>query len=57
MRSPIIDRFPARASRLRDLDAYIKRVEATNLTDAYHSLSIKGYRVSCELFELVRSWS
>ena len=34
---------------------YIKNVEATYLTDAYHSLSIEGYRVSKELIQGVKS--
>jgi hypothetical protein len=38
-----------------DIDAYISSVEAQYVTDAYHSLSIEGYRVSRELIERVRS--
>ncbi len=55
MRKPIIDRFPKPPGRPNDLDAYMKRVEETYATDAYHSLSIEGYRVNPELIERVRS--
>jgi hypothetical protein len=54
MRSPIIDRFPAPPGRKTDIDAYLKRVEDVYVTDAYHSLSIEGYRVSPTLIERVR---
>ncbi|MFM9885379.1 MAG: Fic family protein, partial [Burkholderiales bacterium] len=57
MRDPIVDRFPAPPGRPNDLDAYMKRVQENYVTDAYHSLSIEGYRVSPELIELVRSGS
>jgi hypothetical protein len=33
----------------------MKRVEKVYVTDAYHSLSIEGYRVSAELIERVRT--
>lgn len=36
------------------IDAYIKDVEDVYVTDAYHSLSIEGYRVSEELIEKIR---
>jgi len=55
MRGPIIDRFPKSPGRPDDLDAYLKRVQETYVTDAYHSLSIEGYRVSPELIGRVRS--
>ena len=57
MRGPIIERFAAPPGRPNDLDAYMKRVEETYVTDAYHSLSIEGYRVSRKLIERVRSGS
>jgi len=55
MREPIIERFPAAPGLPKDIDSYLKRVEKIYVTDAYHSLSIEGYRVSAELIELVRS--
>ena len=48
-------RFPAPPGRPDDTDAYLKRVEEVYVTDAYHSLSIEGYRVSPALIERVRS--
>jgi len=55
MRQPIIERFPAPPGLPNDIDAYLKRVSETYVTDAYHSLSIEGYRVTPELIERVRS--
>jgi Fic family protein len=37
-----------------DIDAYMQSVEDVYVTDAYHSLSIEGYRVSEELIVKVR---
>jgi hypothetical protein len=39
----------------KDTKTYLKQVEDIYVTDAYHSLSIEGYRVSRELIEKVRS--
>jgi hypothetical protein len=55
MRGPVIDRFPTSPGLPKDTDAYLKHVEEIYVTDAYHSLSIEGYRVSAELIERVRS--
>jgi hypothetical protein len=55
MRGPVIERFPAAPGRPNDIDPYMKRVEEVYVTDAYHSLSIEGYRVSPALIERVRS--
>ena len=38
----------------RNIDAYLKRVYDAYVTDAYHSLSIEGYRVTPELIRRVR---
>ena len=54
MRGAIIERFPAPPGRPKDIEAYLKRVEEVYATDAYHSLSIEGYRVSPALIERVR---
>ena len=54
MREPIIERFPAAPGRPKDTKAYLQRVKDAYVTDAYHSLSIEGYRVSRELIERVR---
>lgn len=55
MRGQIIERFPAAPGLPKDTAAYLKHVEDVYVTDAYHSLSIEGYRVSPELIEKVRS--
>lgn len=55
MREPVIDRFPKAPGLPPDIAAYMKRVNDAYVTDAYHSLSIEGYRVSRELIERVRS--
>jgi hypothetical protein len=55
MRGAVISQFPAPPGRPNDIDAYLKRVQEAYVTDAYHSLSIEGYRVSPALIERVRS--
>jgi len=55
MREPIIGRFPKAPGLPRNISAYMKRVEDASVTDAYHSLSIEGYRVTPQLIERVRS--
>jgi hypothetical protein len=55
MREPVIGRFPKEPGLPRNTGAYMKRVDDAYVTDAYHSLSIEGYRVSRELIERVRS--
>jgi len=55
MRGPIIERFPAAPGLTKNTAAYLKQVDDVYVTDAYHSLSIEGYRVSPELIERVRS--
>ncbi len=55
MREPIIKHFPESANQSVDIEDYMAQVEDKYITDAYHSLSIEGYRVTRELIELVRS--
>ena len=55
MREPVIESFPLAPGRPPAIEAYLKRVADTYLTDAYHSLSIEGYRVTPELIERVRA--
>jgi hypothetical protein len=55
MRGSIIEKFPAPPRRARATEAYLKHVREVYLTDAYHSLSIEGYRVSPTLIQRVRS--
>jgi len=57
MREQVIERFPVAPGLPKDAKAYLKHVEDVYVTDAYHSLSIEGYRVSPELIERVRSGS
>jgi len=54
MREPILKQFPAVPGRPSDITAYLKAVDGIYVTDAYHSLSIEGHRVSPELIERVR---
>jgi Fic/DOC family len=54
MREPVIDRFPEAPGLPRSIRAYLKRVDDAYVTDAYHSLSIEGYRVTPQLIERVR---
>lgn len=55
MRDPVIANFPNAPGRPNDIEGFLKRVEDVYVTDAYHSLSIEGYRVSVDLIERVRS--
>ena len=58
-REPIIKHFPAPPETTIDTKTYMEQVDAIYTTDAYHSLSIEGYRVSEDLIEKVRqgNWS
>lgn len=58
MRDTVLDRFPeppARPLQASDVDAALAAVDRVYATDAYHSLSIEGYRVSPSLIERVRA--
>lgn len=55
MRQIVIDQFPKAPGRPTNPKAYLNQVKETYVTDAYHSLSIEGYRVSAELIERVRT--
>ncbi|MCP3888514.1 MAG: Fic family protein [Desulfobulbaceae bacterium] len=55
MRDIVLENFPAPPTSKNNVDEYLKQVDDIYLTDAYHSLSIEGYRVSEELIERVRS--
>jgi fido (protein-threonine AMPylation protein) len=54
MRESIIEVFPEPVEMPLDIDRYLERVQEIYVTDAYHSLSIEGYRVSREFIERVR---
>jgi hypothetical protein len=55
MREVVIAHFPSTSGKALTIDAYMDEVEDKYVNDAYHSLSIEGYRVAPELIELVRS--
>ncbi|MEI9904783.1 MAG: hypothetical protein WDN06_13045 [Asticcacaulis sp.] len=55
LRTAIIGAMPAPAPPPLDIETYMRRVEDTYVSDAYHSLSIEGYHVSADLIERVRS--
>ena len=56
MREVVIAQFPARlAPEAADVESYLQSIDEIYVTDAYHSLSIEGYRVSQDLIERVRS--
>jgi hypothetical protein len=46
--------FPEPPGLPADKEHYLKHIDDVYVTDAYHSLSIEGYRVSPELIERVR---
>ncbi len=55
MRGVVLENFPQAPLLHPNTDEYLKHVDDIYLRDAYHSLSIEGYRVSEELIERVRS--
>ncbi len=55
MRQVVIGRFPHAAGLAKDRETIMKDVKEVYVTDAYHSLSIEGYKVTPELIERVRS--
>lgn len=54
MRETVIKAFPERPRPPGDVEDLLKDVEARYVTDAYHSLSIEGYRVTATLIDKVR---
>jgi hypothetical protein len=55
MRGVVLKNFPQAPELRHNIDEYLKQVDDIYVTDAYHSLSIEGYRVSEALIERVRS--
>jgi hypothetical protein len=55
MRQIVLETFPKAPGIPKDTEAYLKTVDEIYVEDAYHSLSIEGYRVSRELIERIRS--
>ena len=51
---PVVEQImPSCTSAPVDLDLYLKDVDERHIEDAYHSLSIEGYKVSNELIERI----
>ena len=55
MRATVIEIFPRPPVQKPPVAAYLKDVEKIYTSDAYHSLSIEGYRVTPDLINRVRS--
>jgi len=55
MREVVLETFPETPGIPKGTEAYLKAVDEIYVEDAYHSLSIEGYRVSRELIERIRS--
>ena len=55
MREQILSVFPPPRAAPTDASACLKQIEEIYVSDAYHSLSIEGYKVSADLIERVRS--
>ena len=54
LRRPVTEAFPSPPDENPGPEDYLRAVENNYVTDAYHSLSIEGYRVSPELIDKVR---
>lgn len=55
MREDVLREFPPAPETTADKATYLRQIEDIYTADAYHSLSIEGYRVSLELIERVKS--
>ncbi len=55
MRGVVSENAPPSPLLNQDVAKYLEQVDEIYVTDAYHSLSIEGYRVSEQLIERVRS--
>ena len=55
MRETVIGIYPEAPEERKSVEEYLKLVDEKYLEDAYHSLSIEGYRISEELIDKVRS--
>ena len=55
MRGTVLSTFPPPPGLPADGTAYLRFVDKIYQSDAYHSLSIEGYRVTLDLIERVRS--
>ena len=57
MREQVLHHFPEVPGLPTDIDAYLTAIRERYTADAYHSLSIEGYRVTAELITRVASGS
>lgn len=57
MREVVLANFPKTSKVSLDVSTYMKHLDEQYKLDAYHSLSIEGYRVTNDLIEKVRSGS
>lgn len=55
MRGVVVETLPPAQGLPKDTEAYLAFIDEIYKSDAYHSLSIEGYRVTPELIESVRS--
>ncbi|MCZ6485479.1 MAG: Fic family protein, partial [Acidobacteria bacterium] len=55
MRGVVVETLPPAQGLPKDREAYLAFIDEIYKSDAYHSLSIEGYRVTPELIESVRS--
>ena len=55
MRNVVIANFPETQHTHTDIDACLKDIDSQYKLDAYHSLSIEGYKVTDELIEKVKT--
>jgi len=55
MRDDVINAFPESPGIPEDIDQYMADVDDRHIEDAYHSLSIEGYKVTEELIEKIAS--
>ena len=57
MRQAVLENFPASPGKPANIRSYLHQVQEVYVTDAYHSLSIEGYKVNSGLIERVKSGS
>ena len=55
MREPVANAFEVAPGIPSDIASYLDRIEQISRLDAYHSLSIEGYKVDAALIERVRA--
>lgn len=55
MRDSVIENFPELDKQTSSVEQYLVDIDGRYAVDAYHSLSIEGYKVTHELIELVRN--